>query len=306
MSSLIECHDLTKTYGNKKALDNVSFEIQAGQPIALVGPNGAGKSTLFSILAGYMPATSGEAKILGYKVGSPELIGRIGALPQDAMFDPNLTIIQQLSFLARLQGFGKVESIKEAARVLELMHLSDTAKEKMTALSHGMKKRVAIAQALMGKPKLVLLDEPTAGLDPENARNIRQQVMALSDETTFVISSHNLEELERLCEQVLHLDQGQLKAHKMICQQAEQPAMAYLTVRLAVKNLAVESKIKQLQAVSQIDCKQGDELIIRYNYSENPLLDQQLLQLLADHKILYRQITHGRSLEDQLFMQQKA
>jgi ABC-2 type transport system ATP-binding protein len=306
MSSLIECHDLTKTYGNKKALDNVSFEIQAGQPIALVGPNGAGKSTLFSILAGYMPATSGEAKILGYKVGSPELIGRIGALPQDAMFDPNLTIIQQLSFLARLQGFGKVESIKEAARVLELMHLSDTAKEKMTALSHGMKKRVAIAQALMGKPKLVLLDEPTAGLDPENARNIRQQVMALSDETTFVISSHNLEELERLCEQVLHLDQGQLKAHKMIGQQAEQQSMAYLTLRLAVKNLAVESKIKQLQAVSQIDCKQGDELIIRYNYSENPLLDQQLLQLLADHKILYRQITHGRSLEDQLFMQQKA
>jgi ABC-2 type transport system ATP-binding protein len=306
MSSLIECHDLTKTYGNKKALDNVSFEIQAGQPIALVGPNGAGKSTLFSILAGYMPATSGEAKILGYKVGSPELIGRIGALPQDAMFDPNLTIIQQLSFLARLQGFGKVESIKEAARVLELMHLSDTAKEKMTALSHGMKKRVAIAQALMGKPKLVLLDEPTAGLDPENARNIRQQVMALSDETTFVISSHNLAELERLCEQVLHLDQGQLKAHKMIGQQAEQQSMAYLTLRLAVKNLAVESKIKQLQAVSQIDCKQGDELIIRYNYSENPLLDQQLLQLLADHKILYRQITHGRSLEDQLFMQQKA
>jgi ABC-2 type transport system ATP-binding protein len=306
MSSLIECHGLTKTYGNKKALNNVSFEIQTGQPIALVGPNGAGKSTLFSILAGYMPATSGEAKILGYKVGSPELIGRIGALPQDAMFDPNLTIIQQLSFLARLQGFGKVESIKEAARVLELMHLSDTAKEKMIALSHGMKKRVAIAQALMGKPELVLLDEPTAGLDPENARNIRQQVMALSGETTFVISSHNLAELERLCEQVLHLDQGQLKAHKMICQQAEQPAMAYLTVRLAVKNLAVESKIKQLQAVSQIDSKQGDELIIRYNYNENPLLDQQLLQLLADHKILYRQITHGRSLEDQLFMQQKA
>ncbi|MGK0405224.1 MAG: ABC-2 type transport system ATP-binding protein [Oleispira sp.] len=306
MSSLIECHGLTKTYGNKKALNNVSFEIQTGQPIALVGPNGAGKSTLFSILAGYMPATSGEAKILGYKVGSPELIGRIGALPQDAMFDPNLTIIQQLSFLARLQGFGKVESIKEAARVLELMHLSDTAKEKMIALSHGMKKRVAIAQALMGKPELVLLDEPTAGLDPENARNIRQQVMALSGETTFVISSHNLAELERLCEQVLHLDQGQLKAHKMIGQQAEQPAMAYLTVRLAVKNLAVESKIKQLQAVSQIDCKQGDELIIRYNYNENPLLDQQLLQLLADHKILYRQITHGRSLEDQLFMQQKA
>jgi ABC-2 type transport system ATP-binding protein len=303
MRALIECHDLTMTYGNKKALNAISFEVQAGQPIALVGPNGAGKSTLFGILAGYMSASSGEAKILGHKVGSPELIGRIGALPQDAMFDPNLTILQQLSFLARLQGFERLTSIKEATRVLELMQLSDTAKEKITALSHGMKKRVAIAQALMGKPELVLLDEPTAGLDPENARNIRQQVMALSGETTFVISSHNLAELERLCEQVLHLDQGELKTHQIIGQSAKQQTMAYLTLRLEVENKALKSEIKQLKGVSQVDSKQGDELIIRYNYTENALLDQQLLQLLAKHKILYRQITHGQSLEDQLFMQ---
>jgi ABC-2 type transport system ATP-binding protein len=303
MRALIECHDLTMTYGNKKALNAISFEVQTGQPIALVGPNGAGKSTLFGILAGYMSASSGEAKILGHKVGSPELIGRIGALPQDAMFDPNLTILQQLSFLARLQGFERLTSIKEATRVLELMQLSDTAKEKIIALSHGMKKRVAIAQALMGKPELVLLDEPTAGLDPENARNIRQQVMALSGETTFVISSHNLAELERLCEQVLHLDQGELKTHQIIGQSAKQQTMAYLTLRLEVENKALKSEIKQLKGVSQVDSKQGDELIIRYNYTENALLDQQLLQLLAKHKILYRQITHGQSLEDQLFMQ---
>ena len=302
MSALIECQNLTKAYGNKKALNNISFEIQAGQPIALVGPNGAGKSTLFGILAGYIPATSGEAKILGHNVGSPELIGRIGALPQDALFNPNLTIQQQLSFLARLQGFGRSEAFKEAARVLELMQLADTAKEKITALSHGMKKRVAIAQALMGEPELVLLDEPTAGLDPENARNIRQQVMALSDETTFVISSHNLEELERLCEQVLYLDQGELKAQHIIGQQTEQQTLSYLTVRLVVKNTAIVSNIKQLTAVSKIELKQGDELVIGYNSSENPILDQQLLQLLAQHKVPYRQITHGQSLEDQLFM----
>ncbi|CCK75180.1 ABC transporter related protein, ATP binding subunit [Oleispira antarctica RB-8] len=302
MSALIECQNLTKAYGNKKALNNISFEIQSGQPIALVGPNGAGKSTLFGILAGYIPATSGEAKILGHNVGSPELIGRIGALPQDALFNPNLTIQQQLSFLARLQGFGRSKAFKEAARVLELMQLADTAKEKITALSHGMKKRVAIAQALMGEPELVLLDEPTAGLDPENARNIRQQVMALSDETTFVISSHNLEELERLCEQVLYLDQGELKAQHIIGQQTEQQTLSYLTVRLVVKNTAIVSNIKQLTAVSQIELKQGDELVIGYNSSENPILDQQLLQLLAQHKVPYRQITHGQSLEDQLFM----
>jgi ABC-2 type transport system ATP-binding protein len=301
MSALIECLGLSKSYGMKNALKNVSFEIQAGQPIALVGPNGAGKSTLFGILSGYMPASSGEAKILGHKVGSPELIGRIGALPQDALFDPNLTIMQQLSFLARLQGFNRNASLKEAARVLELMQLAEVAKEKITALSHGMKKRVAIAQALMGEPELVLLDEPTAGLDPENARNIRQQVTALAGETTFLISSHNLEELERLCGQVLHLDQGELKSQQIIGQQAEQQSIAYLSLRLSIKNAALKTTIEQLDAVVQVDVKQGDEFIIRYNNTLNSTLDQQLLQVLAQQGIAYRQITHGQSLEDQLF-----
>jgi ABC-2 type transport system ATP-binding protein len=301
MSALIECLGLSKSYGMKNALKNVSFEIQAGQPIALVGPNGAGKSTLFGILSGYMPASSGEAKILGHKVGSPELIGRIGALPQDALFDPNLTIMQQLSFLARLQGFNRNASLKEAARVLELMQLAEVAKEKITALSHGMKKRVAIAQALMGEPELVLLDEPTAGLDPENARNIRQQVTALAGETTFLISSHNLEELERLCGQVLHLDQGELKSQQIIGQQAEQQSIAYLSLRLNIKNAALKTTIEQLDAVVQVDVKQGDEFIIQYNNTLNSTLDQQLLQVLAQQGIAYRQITHGQSLEDQLF-----
>jgi len=301
MSALIECLGLSKSYGMKNALKNVSFEIQTGQPIALVGPNGAGKSTLFGILSGYLPATSGEAKILGHKVGSPELIGRIGALPQDALFDPNLTIMQQLSFLARLQGFSRNASLKEAARVLELMQLAEVAKEKITALSHGMKKRVAIAQALMGEPELVLLDEPTAGLDPENARNIRQQVTALAGETTFLISSHNLEELERLCGQVLHLDHGELKSQQIIGQQAEQQSIAYLSLRLNIKNAALKTTIEQLEAVVQVDVKQGGEFIIRYNNTLNSTLDQQLLQLLAQQNIAYRQITHGQSLEDQLF-----
>ena len=304
MSALIECQGLNKSYGNKYALQDINFEIKAGQPIALVGPNGAGKSTLFGILSGYMAATSGDARVLGYKVGSPELIGRIGALPQDALFDPNLTIMQQLSFLARLQGFEKAASFKEAARVLELMQLADIAKEKITALSHGMKKRVAIAQALMGSPDLVLLDEPTAGLDPANARNIRQQVMALSGETTFVISSHNLDELERLCDQVLLLERGELKTQKMIGLQQSAQDISYLTLRLQDKNPSIESEIKKLKSVSHISSKQNDEFVIGYYHRVNTTLDQQLLQLLAQHNIPYRQISRGQSLEDQLFMNQ--
>lgn len=310
MSTLIECRGLNKSYGQKKALKNIDFEIQAGQPIALVGPNGAGKSTLFSILSGYMPATSGQAKILGYPVGSHELIGRIGALPQDALFDPNLTILQQLSFLARLQGFSRQESLAEAERTLDLMQLLSIKNEKITALSHGMKKRVAIAQALMGQPDLVLLDEPTAGLDPENARNIRKQVTELASDITFIVSSHNLAELERMCTQVLHLEEGELKAQKAISgtdfdrdlsTTASSPKVDYLTVRLQQNNTQIISRVQQLKSILKIDNKQADEFIIHYDRQLNPILDQDLLKLLAAESVDYRQITHGQSLEDQLF-----
>jgi len=308
MSALIECHALTKAYGNKQALKNIDFEIHAGKPIALVGPNGAGKSTLFSILSGYVAATSGQARVLGYPVGSKELIGRIGALPQDALFDPNLTILQQLSFLARLQGYSRYTSQVEAERTLDLMQLSNIKNEKITALSHGMKKRVAIAQALMGKPELVLLDEPTAGLDPENARNIRQQVTELSEEVTFIVSSHNLAELERMCAQVLHLEQGELKTLQAISgvdiDSTASKGVEFLTLRLQQKNKTIVNKINDLSSVFKVDTKQEDEFIIHYDRRKNPVLDQELLKLLALEGLVYRQITQGQSLEDQLFMAQ--
>jgi ABC-2 type transport system ATP-binding protein len=307
MTAIIECAHLSKSYGNKKALKDVSFEIQAGQPIALVGPNGAGKSTLFSILAGYERATSGTAKILGHQVGSPELIGRIGVLPQDALFDPSLTLLKQLSYFAQLQGYDRAEGQKEALRVLELMQLKDVCNEKITALSHGMKKRVSIAQALIGSPELVLLDEPTSGLDPENARNIRQQITALSSDMTFIVSSHNLSELERMCTQVMHLEQGELKALQAIGASSEgaPQSLDYITLRLAHKNTNIASKIKQLKSVAEVGIKQDDEFIIAYYRCENPILDQDLLKLLVSEAISYRQLIQGQSLENQLFMNKK-
>lgn len=303
MTVIIECSHLSKTYGNKKALKDISFEIQAGQPIALVGPNGAGKSTLFSILAGYERASSGSAKILGHQVGSSELIGRIGVLPQDALFDPSLTLLKQLSYLAQLQGYGRAESQKEALRVLELMQLKDLCNEKMTALSHGMKKRVSIAQALIGSPELILLDEPTAGLDPENARNIRQNITELSRDITFIVSSHNLSELERMCSQVMHLEQGELKALQAIGVSSEvtPKALDYITLRLTQGNADIISKIQQLGSVEGVNFKQDDELIIAYNKNENSILDQDLLKLLASESTPYRQLIQGQSLENQLF-----
>ncbi|MFT7185315.1 MAG: ABC-2 type transport system ATP-binding protein, partial [Pseudohongiellaceae bacterium] len=164
MSGIIHCENLSKRYGSNLALDNVSFELESGSPIALVGPNGAGKTTLFSILCGYLNPSSGRVSLLGHKPGSSKLFGQVSALPQDAQLDPSFTIHEQLSFYARLEGYdGKAAKI-EASRVLELIQLTEAMSSLPSSLSHGMRKRVAIAQALIGKPKLVFLDEPTAGL----------------------------------------------------------------------------------------------------------------------------------------------
>ncbi len=167
---LITCEDVSKQYGTKTALNKINLSLDTGAPIALVGPNGAGKTTLFSLLCGYIHPSEGKITILGEKPDSPQLQNLVSALPQDAALDPNFTVVSQLTFFAKLQGFTRQDAKHEALRVLELVDLSSAALMLPKSLSHGMSKRVSIAQALIGSPKLVLLDEPTAGLDPANAK----------------------------------------------------------------------------------------------------------------------------------------
>ena len=190
MSTLITAKDLSKSYADKLALNAINFEIQKGAPVALVGPNGAGKTTLFSLLCGYISPTKGSLDILGHKPGSAELFKQVSALPQDAQLDPRFNIDQQLAFYAKLQGYSTKQSQNEALRVLELVGLADVAKHRAGDLSHGMRKRVTIAQALIGEPKIVMLDEATAGLDPIHAREVRELVSELSSQATFILSSH--------------------------------------------------------------------------------------------------------------------
>ncbi len=163
-SPIIQCQRLTHVYSGKVALSDINFELEAGEPIGLVGPNGAGKTTFLSILSGFLHPTSGTVRLFGHPPGATKLIGKVSALPQDARLDPSFTIIGQLVFYARLQDLNKQQANFEASRVLETVKLKEAAQEKPLTLSHGMAKRVAIAQALIGKPDLILLDEPTADL----------------------------------------------------------------------------------------------------------------------------------------------
>ncbi|MGI1943683.1 ABC transporter ATP-binding protein [Shewanella glacialipiscicola] len=301
--SLIQCQALSQLYGSKKALNNVNFSLEAGAPIALVGPNGAGKTTLFSLLCGYLSPSAGSITILGEAPNSPKLLGKIAALPQDAALDPNLTIVSQLRFFAQLQGMSAEQAKQEAIRVLALVDLADVAEQKPPSLSHGMSKRVSIAQALIGSPELVLLDEPTAGLDPANAKKVRELVKALSSTTTFMISSHNLDELEKLCDQVLYLDKGQLS--QAVSMHAS-TGSDYLTLTMqSCDSELLQAEVAKLAGVMNISSKQSNVFIIQLatddDKSQGSDIEIRLFSLFNQHKWQYKMLLKGRTLEETLF-----
>ncbi len=212
MSIAVHAQGLTKRYGSIRALDGLDLEIESGSLYGLLGPNGAGKSTAFGILCGWLRADGGEANVLGVDVRrSHSLEGKVAALPQDATFPPQISVREQLVHFGRLLGMTGGKAKKDADRVLELVGLMEKKKARGRELSHGMSKRIGLAQALMGTPSLIFLDEPTAGLDPKNARAIKDLMAELVPRTTVVVSSHNLAEIQEVCSHAAILDHGKLR-----------------------------------------------------------------------------------------------
>lgn len=301
---IIKCQNLSYYFSAKAALDNVNFDIMAGQPIGLVGPNGAGKTTLFNVLCGYLRPCSGKVTLFDCKPGASELNGKISALPQDARLDPSFTISEQLGFYARLQGFNKKAAKSEALRVLEAVALKDSWNKKPVILSHGMGKRVAIAQALIGKPELIFLDEPTAGLDPVNTRNIRSIIAEHTQETTFIISSHDLTELGRLCRQVLLLDKGIMNTMNLDISN-NNSSTQFFTVQLESCPAAdVIKALQQLTGVLDVLNPQKNEFIVEYNPEIESKMDVKIMLCLAENNWQYHQLNRGKTLEEKLFFEE--
>ncbi|NOQ77164.1 MAG: ATP-binding cassette domain-containing protein [Methylococcaceae bacterium] len=302
-SPMIHCHNLSHSYSGKVALNKVNFELATGEPIGLVGPNGAGKTTLLSILCGFIRPTSGSVSLFGHKPGASALNGRVSALPQDARLDPSFTIGEQLNFYARLQGLSSQQAQHETIRVLDAVALKDSIKEKPDTLSHGMAKRVAIAQALIGSPELILLDEPTAGLDPVNTRNIRSIIADLSPATTFIISSHDLAELGRLCQQILLLENGNMSSMQLNASEQDSPTR-FITLQMeSCPATEVMTQLKQLAGVLLVSNPQKNEFIIEYNPATEPKIDIKILTCLMGNNWHYRQFSQGKTLEEKLFFE---
>ena len=299
MSLIIDVQHVTKNYGDKIALSNVEFSLEKGAPVALVGPNGAGKTTLFSLLCGYMQPSSGCISVLGHAPGNSALFGRLSALPQDAQLDPRFSIATQLNFYARLQGMSNKLAKKDTARVLDMVGLIDAADSQPSELSHGMRKRATIAQALLGRPEIVMLDEATAGLDPANAKEIRAIVAEQAGDVNFILSSHDLSELERLCDQVLYLENGQLKQHKTLNIEGDS---RFITLRMKQDFPQIIPAILQLQGVSQVNMTQDREYLLTItNHPGSENVEMDLLLLLQKNSWSYAQFINGKTLENQLF-----
>lgn len=204
----IRAEDVCKRFGRVEALRGARLHVPRGTVFALIGTNGAGKTTLFSILCGFLRADRGEVEVLSGPPSPSRLRGRLLALPQDAVLSREMTVREHLEFLAQLQGMTAAQAQRDTSRVLSLFGLADLEARRAGALSHGQGKRVGVAQAFLGEPELILLDEPTAGLDPRNAHELRQAIVSERGRRTVVVSSHNLQELEAICDEAAFIERG--------------------------------------------------------------------------------------------------
>lgn len=211
---MIEVSHLTKKYGGHLAVDDVSFTVEDGQIYGLLGPNGAGKSTIMNILTGYLSATSGQVTVAGHPLPeeADEAKACVGYLPEQPPLYPEMTVGEYLNFVAELKKVPRAQRKKQVLRAARRTGLEKVLPRLIRSLSKGYKQRVGIAQALLGSPKIIILDEPTVGLDPAQVIEMRKLIRELGKAHTVILSSHILSEVQAVCQQVLILSKGKLAA----------------------------------------------------------------------------------------------
>ena len=211
---MIEVSHLTKKYGHRLAVEDVSFAVADGGICGLLGPNGAGKSTIMNILTGYLSATSGQVTVAGHSLPEEADAAKkcVGYLPEQPPLYPEMTVQEYLDFAAELKGVKKAERKEQVRSAARRTGLEEVLPRLIRSLSKGYRQRVGIAQALLGSPKLIILDEPTVGLDPAQVIEIRKLIRELGQAHTVILSSHILSEVQAVCQQVLILSKGRLAA----------------------------------------------------------------------------------------------
>jgi ABC-2 type transport system ATP-binding protein len=211
---MIEVEQLSKSYGPIKAIDDISFTVEKGEILGFLGPNGAGKSTTMRILTCFMPPTSGTARVAGYDVfkDSLQVRRRIGYVPENAPLYTDMPVVSFLKFVGEIKGLSRRERLRQVGQVMEACGIRDVQHRYIGKLSKGYRQRVALAQALLGNPEVLILDEPTIGLDPRQIIDIRQLIKGLAGQKTVILSTHILPEVSMTCQRVIIINRGRLVA----------------------------------------------------------------------------------------------
>lgn len=262
---MIQVSDLTKTYGLRKAIDALNFEARQGEILGFLGPNGAGKTTTMRILTGYMPPSSGSATIAGYDVvnDSIEVRKRVGYLPETVPLYTEMTVFDYLKFMADLRHIPNAPAVVK--ETLEMVGLIDRANGYIGNLSKGMRQRVGLAQALLHRPEVLILDEPTIGLDPVQIKEVRNVIREVGRERTVLLSTHILPEAQQLCDRILIINKG-----KIVVEDTPDNLQTRLAggerVRMAVQSGAADltEKIAKIKGVKEVHLVDGNALEFEY------------------------------------------
>jgi len=252
---MIEVSNLTKMFDSFCAVDNLSFKVQPGEVLGFLGPNGAGKSTTMKILTGFLAPTTGQVSVMGYNVLSvPKLAQKeIGYLPEGAPAYADMTVIASLKFIGQVRGFTGQELQKRIDSVVAKVELQTVLDKRVETLSKGFCRRLGIAQALIHDPKVLILDEPTDGLDPNQKHQVRELIRNLSKDKTVIVSTHILEEVSAVCTRAMILAQGKIVfdgTPKELA--AKSDFHNAVSIRLSTSNDAVIEELKALPQVKQV------------------------------------------------------
>ncbi len=261
---MIKVKHLTKKYGDHVAIKDISFEIKKGEIIGFLGPNGAGKTTTMKILTCYMPATSGDAEIAGFDVldNSLEVRKRIGYLPENVPLYDDMTVEEYLSYAAEMHDMSKQRARKRLKEVVELCGLGKRMKQNIGELSKGYRQRVALAQALIHDPEILILDEPTTGLDPNQRVEIRDLIKEIGRKKTVILCSHILPEVEATCDRVLIINKGRIIASgtpaELRADMNSKPRIALRVEAARGEGGKIEKGLEKMEGVCRIVLKERD------------------------------------------------
>ncbi len=253
---MIELKNITKYYGNFPAVTDISFKINRGEIVGLLGPNGAGKSTTMKMITGFMPPTSGELTIDGYDIvhESIEARKKIGYLPETVPLYTDMTVYSYIEYMGKLRGLNNKNIKSKADNVIEICKLGDYKNSLISKLSKGFRQRVGIAQAIIHEPEVLILDEPTIGIDPNQVVETRQLIRNLSGEHTLVLSSHILPEVSSICERVLIINEGEIAASDTIKNLSSLVSgKSKMEVDIIGSPQSIKTKLEKIEGVRSID-----------------------------------------------------